>query len=861
MDFSPSPSAVNAVTYSASASSSSSLLSQARMPLPRAFPDYTRRSFALAQQHPASSVQSRASIGRFSGAVHGNNARKGGRRRDTGRQDNDDGHEHESLHGEEMVDDNSDSHMFCDDVPHEKDSDVNVKKNSTRGFLSDIHMYDSIHGDFWSNDPYYQELETSNSEVAMQKQFPGECNRESAQTDDNSASRLAEDSSISKMGFVRTVNNERSRNEEDLMEAKCKSGNWALIVHETMETSLLEDYRSVFPVSVIQDDGFVSPSIKETCESNKDWVSSNMAEPTRLADSTSVLESDQAFNIKHQKPMILQIDRCKDTKKVREVGSAERPADSLGSLQNVESDEVEGRQCSGNEEKNGTDFEGMSVTKLDLDGSLGDSDMRFASSEACFVSRDDASLADETGTQVAEATVQADAITRPVVDQVNQVVEQVAECIPGSIKEQVVNVVDQVEKLPAQVSQVAEQVVLKVVDQVAEVLPNPVVEQVGQVADQVSQTAEQIVGQVTIHVVEPISTTASQIASLLSTDEDDDESDDEFEAYRSSDIPEFKGHQGLNNFTILQEDQGILSIIYDFYIFMLKKSLFEFVLGMFAAPILLSVIFTILYLPEFDGLALDETAREFFKISGLNGEEGPPGLQLSLQTVFQVFMFSVSLSTGLQPELAPLSPYTLVVANLNALIAQLIFVFLSGAVFARLSQPSQPVKCSRVALVCPPPSNRRLRKEARHKALLTRYVLVGPQPCELVDVKVDLTYKYNTVTRSGTYFRTSQSLKLVRPEIAFLNHGMLVRHIIDETSPLYQRTQGMLEKEDAVFSLSVVGLERSSMQSVFHVQHYCVYDGDVIWDAEFEDMILISKKNRRVVNHSLLSKWRTVIPN
>jgi hypothetical protein len=42
-------------------------------------------------------------------------------------------------------------------------------------------------------------------------------------------------------------------------------------------------------------------------------------------------------------------------------------------------------------------------------------------------------------------------------------------------------------------------------------------------------------------------------------------------------------------------------------------------------------------------------------------------------------MFSLSLSTGLQPELAPLSPYTLVVANLNALLAQLLFAFLSAA--------------------------------------------------------------------------------------------------------------------------------------------------------------------------------------
>lgn len=47
------------------------------------------------------------------------------------------------------------------------------------------------------------------------------------------------------------------------------------------------------------------------------------------------------------------------------------------------------------------------------------------------------------------------------------------------------------------------------------------------------------------------------------------------------------------------------------------------------------------------------------------------------------------------------------------------------------------------------------------RVFMARYVLAGPQPCELVDVKVDLTYKYNTVTRSGTFFRATQSLKIV----------------------------------------------------------------------------------------------------
>eukprot|EP00246_Nothoceros_aenigmaticus_P012068 TRINITY_DN3573_c0_g1_i1.p1 TRINITY_DN3573_c0_g1~~TRINITY_DN3573_c0_g1_i1.p1 ORF type:complete len:682 (-),score=135.45 TRINITY_DN3573_c0_g1_i1:191-2236(-) len=403
-----------------------------------------------------------------------------------------------------------------------------------------------------------------------------------------------------------------------------------------------------------------------------------------------------------------------------------------------------------------------------------------------------------------------------------------------------------------------------VVDQIAEILPDPVVKQAGQVVEQVSQSAEQVVEQVAATAAQVTDHVTSKVAELLSLDDDDSDSDDEFEAFKTAESAEFRGMQGLQNFTVLQDDEGLLGALYNFYIFMMKKPLPEFSLGMVAAPILNSLIFTVLYLPEFEGLALDETARQFFEMKGgtadFNGDS--PSLQLSWSTLFQVFMFSLSLSTGLEPELSPLSPYTLVVANVNALVSQLLFVFLSGAVFARLTQPSQPVRCSTVALICPP-IHRRRKQEVKNKVLMVRYVLAGPQPCELVDVKVDLAFKYNTLTRTGTYFRATQSLKLmyhgesqVRPEIAYQNLGMLVRHVIDESSPLYGRSPEMLNKEDAIFVFSVLALEKSSMQSIFHVQHYCVADDNVIWDAEFEDMILIGKRNKRILDHSKLSCWR-----
>lgn len=132
----------------------------------------------------------------------------------------------------------------------------------------------------------------------------------------------------------------------------------------------------------------------------------------------------------------------------------------------------------------------------------------------------------------------------------------------------------------------------------------------GQVAESMTTTANQ--------VKKSISEKAAQVSTTL-TDLllEGFDTDDEFEAFKTSELAEFRGVQGLENFEVLQEDTGILVNLQDFYFYMLKKPFPEFAAGMFAAPIALSVMFTVLYMPQFQGLALDETARSF--VNSVNG--------------------------------------------------------------------------------------------------------------------------------------------------------------------------------------------------------------------------------------------------
>lgn len=220
-----------------------------------------------------------------------------------------------------------------------------------------------------------------------------------------------------------------------------------------------------------------------------------------------------------------------------------------------------------------------------------------------------------------------------------------------------------------------------------------------------------------------------------------------------------------------------------------------------------------------------------------------------------VFRLSLSTTFGGSPVVAH-SPFCLLVANVNTLVAQFLFVFLSGGVFARMSQPSSPVRCSKKAVIrCEDyVSTSEIEK---YRVFAVRLVLTGPAPCELVDAKICLTFRIFVKLPSGSMFCSSQDLQLVRPEVSYLQYGLMVRHIIDKKSPMFGHTMKTLKDGDASFSLTIMSLERTSMQPIFHLQDYFVCDGDLVWDGDFEDFIHINEDGQRILDHSKIDLLKT----
>ncbi|KAI5069404.1 hypothetical protein GOP47_0015705 [Adiantum capillus-veneris] len=319
-----------------------------------------------------------------------------------------------------------------------------------------------------------------------------------------------------------------------------------------------------------------------------------------------------------------------------------------------------------------------------------------------------------------------------------------------------------------------------------------------------------------------------------------------FEGARTVARSRSKGRKGMEGL-VVKQDRGLVTFFQDFYVACLKMPIGHFLVGVFLSPLVLGLLFTPFYLLDVDGLSFNGVVPEDAATSPMVSAK-----QRCL-AFLNIFLYALSLSTtfGGAP-VAARSPFCLLVANVNTLLAQFLFVFLSGSVFARMSQPSYPIRCSKKAIIKTddllPVLG--LEQQEKFKVFAVRLVLTGPSPCELVDAKICLTFRIFVTLPSGSVFCSTQDLEVVRSEVSYLRYGLMVRHIIDKKSPVYGHTMESLYEGDASFSLTVMGLERTSMQPVFHLEDYFVCDHDVTWEGDYEDFIRVNKKGQRVLHHS-----------
>ena len=106
---------------------------------------------------------------------------------------------------------------------------------------------------------------------------------------------------------------------------------------------------------------------------------------------------------------------------------------------------------------------------------------------------------------------------------------------------------------------------------------------------------------------------------------------------------------------------------------------------------------------------------------------------------------------------------------------------------------------------------------------------------QIFDAEFKLTLMTSTVTAEGNRFYMSRDLTLMRASASALSRSWSALHAVDAASPLHGLGPAELAKLEAEFTLSVKGIDETSLQSVYARQTYESHH--VVWGARLADML------------------------
>ncbi len=193
--------------------------------------------------------------------------------------------------------------------------------------------------------------------------------------------------------------------------------------------------------------------------------------------------------------------------------------------------------------------------------------------------------------------------------------------------------------------------------------------------------------------------------------------------------------------------------------------------------------------------------------------------------LIECFFFSVqTLSTIGYGHIAPLSlPHNLLV-TVEALTGMMTIAVITGLIFSRFSRPTARVIFSQPILIT---------NFMGQRSLMFR--LANARFNHVVEANLNLVMVQDAVTPEGISLRQQIDLPLARNRSAIFSFSWTVRHIIDETSPLYKLTADDIAQKQIQFIVSLLGHDETFAQNIRTRHVY--YGKDIVWDRHFVDIV------------------------
>jgi len=253
-------------------------------------------------------------------------------------------------------------------------------------------------------------------------------------------------------------------------------------------------------------------------------------------------------------------------------------------------------------------------------------------------------------------------------------------------------------------------------------------------------------------------------------------------------------------------------LLQDFYHQILTKS-FSFLLGWVAVLyLIINLVFACIYMLAPDGI------------------EGSDGSFLSS------FFFSVqTIATVGYGAMYPTTPFTQVVAAIEALLGLLGLSMATGLMFAHFSRPTAHILFSKPVSIC---------LYDGQKTLMFR--IANRRNSHILEAQVQVAFIRNEMTNEGTRMRRFHNLSLIRSQSPLFVLSWTVMHPIDQDSPLFEQSLEDLESGDVMLIVSLTGLDETLGQTI-HARHIYLVE-DIEYDMRLTDIMSLGKDGLPVLD-------------
>jgi inward rectifier potassium channel len=200
------------------------------------------------------------------------------------------------------------------------------------------------------------------------------------------------------------------------------------------------------------------------------------------------------------------------------------------------------------------------------------------------------------------------------------------------------------------------------------------------------------------------------------------------------------------------------------------------------------------------------------------------------------FFFSVqTLGTVGYGVMTPRSTYANAIVTVEAYFSVVLIAMATGVIFAKVSKPTARVMFSRVAVV------------SNYDGVPTlMFRAANQRGNQILEAEVTLALARQVTTMEGLVMRQFHALTVSRSHSPLFALSWLIRHPLDESSPLFGVDPQTLIAEGAELIVVLSGVDETFAQRV-HARHAYLAD-EIIWNKRFEDILSIDPDGRRVID-------------